>query len=85
MALATVKPGTSVIDLGSGPGGLDRHLLLRGCQVTVVDQYQPVAVDDQVEVIVQDSNREIPSSRSLNTTSFFCLMSSSISNPRRLS
>ncbi len=59
MALATVKPGTSVIDLGSGPGGLDRHLLSKGCQVTVVDQYQPVAVDDQVEVIVQDLNQKL--------------------------
>jgi glycosyltransferase involved in cell wall biosynthesis len=57
-ALEAVKPVTSVIDIGAGPGGLARHLVAKGCRVTVVDQYQPRETHPGVEVVVQDLNQK---------------------------
>ncbi len=54
-ALDAVPDGASVIDIGSGPGGLAPHLLAKGCRVAVVDQYRPMARMDQgVTVFTQD-------------------------------
>jgi len=40
-ALDAVPPGASVIDIGSGPGGLAGELVKKGCRVAVVDQFAP--------------------------------------------
>jgi glycosyltransferase involved in cell wall biosynthesis/2-polyprenyl-3-methyl-5-hydroxy-6-metoxy-1,4-benzoquinol methylase len=52
-ALDAVAPGARVLDIGTGPGGLARELVRKGCKVAVVDQF-PVAGGKDVEVIVQD-------------------------------
>lgn len=52
-ALSTVPDGAAVIDIGSGPGGLARELLRKGCRVAVVDQYPPSDAAN-VDVVVQD-------------------------------
>src|SRR6185295_16883780 len=36
-ALDAVPAGTSVLDIGSGPGGIARELIKKGCEVAVVD------------------------------------------------
>jgi 2-polyprenyl-3-methyl-5-hydroxy-6-metoxy-1,4-benzoquinol methylase len=59
MALKAVKPGTAVIDIGAGPGGLARHLSAKGCRVAVVDQYPPVHAPPGIEVFVQDLNQKL--------------------------
>ena len=41
LALDTVPTGARVIDLGSGPGGMVRELVKKGCEVAVVDQAFP--------------------------------------------
>ncbi len=40
-ALDAVPHGASVMDIGSGPGGLAKELASRGCKVSVVDQHEP--------------------------------------------
>lgn len=45
-ALDAVPSGSRVLDLGSGPRGLARELLEKGCTVTLVDQH-PVRFDDE--------------------------------------
>ncbi len=44
-ALDAVPAGASVLDIGSGPGGVAAQLTKKGCEVAVVDQYAPL---DQV-------------------------------------
>ncbi len=57
-ALEAVEPGSRVLDLGSGPGGIAAELAKKACQVTVVDRY-PVAGDHpNVIGIEQDLNDE---------------------------
>lgn len=53
-ALDAVAPGSKVIDLGAGPGGLAEELLAKGCDVTVVDQYAARSASNGVRVIAQD-------------------------------
>jgi 2-polyprenyl-3-methyl-5-hydroxy-6-metoxy-1,4-benzoquinol methylase len=53
-ALAAVPDGASVIDIGSGPGGLAKELLKKRCRTAVVDQYPPPEQDPRIEVFVQD-------------------------------
>ncbi len=57
-ALDAVPAGASVIDIGSGPGGIARQLVERGCEVTVVDQHAPTdgpgSESGKVRVVVQD-------------------------------
>ena len=57
-ALDAVPPGSTVIDIGSGPGGIARQLVERGCDVTVVDQHPPTdgpgGETGKVRVVVQD-------------------------------
>ena len=53
-ALNAVPAGASVLDIGSGPEGLARELLGKGCRPAVVDQYFPRAPVPGVAVFVQD-------------------------------
>lgn len=53
-ALEAVPPGARVMDIGSGPGGLARHLADKGCTTTVVDQHEPSERDARIQVHVQD-------------------------------
>lgn len=43
-ALSAVKPGSVVLDLGAGPGGIATELHRQNCQVTVVDQHAPTSL-----------------------------------------
>jgi len=52
-ALEAVPAGARVLDVGSGPGGLARELVRKGCTVGVVDQF-PVEAVEGIDVIVQD-------------------------------
>ena len=56
LAVAAVRPGDRVIDLGAGPGDVARELIARGCDVTVVDLVEPEVPVAPVKVIVQDLN-----------------------------
>jgi len=53
-ALDAVPPGSKVLDIGAGPGGLARELRNKGCDVTVVDQHAPAVPVIDVKVITQD-------------------------------
>ena len=53
-ALDVIPSGARVLDIGSGPGGIAAELVKKGCQATVVDQFEPKSHDDSVKVIVQD-------------------------------
>ena len=54
-ALDAVPEGVRVLDIGSGPGGLAGELAKKGCDVTVVDQFEPAWRRGAVaKVIVQD-------------------------------
>jgi len=58
-ALAAVPPGSRVLDIGAGPGGLAAELVKKDCQVTVVDQYPTHTDSTEVRVITQDLDRDI--------------------------
>jgi 2-polyprenyl-3-methyl-5-hydroxy-6-metoxy-1,4-benzoquinol methylase len=53
-ALDAVPAGASVLDIGSGPGGIARELLKKGCEVAVVDQFAPTEPSPGVHVFVQN-------------------------------
>jgi glycosyltransferase involved in cell wall biosynthesis len=53
-ALDAVPEGAAVIDIGSGPGGIARELVNKGCDVAVVDQYPPTEKPSKVKVYTQD-------------------------------
>jgi len=58
-ALDAVPPGASVLDIGSGPGGIAGELVKKGCRVAVVDQFLPAhEVDRGVVVLTQDLDQE---------------------------
>ncbi len=52
-ALDAVPEGAAVIDIGSGPGGIARELVAKGCDVAVVDQFAPTE-KSKVKVFTQD-------------------------------
>lgn len=54
LALDAVPEGASVIDIGSGPGGIARELAAKGCDVAVVDQFAPTEKPTNVKVFTQD-------------------------------
>lgn len=59
-AIDAVPEGASVLDIGSGPGGLARQLVNKHCQVAVVDRLVPKdALDLDVVVFQQDLDREL--------------------------
>jgi len=53
-ALEAVPPGASVIDIGSGPGGIARELVKKACATAVVDRFPPAERTSGVTVFVQD-------------------------------
>ena len=53
-ALAAVPRGSSVIDIGAGPGGMARELAKKDCTVAVVDQFPPELPAPNVRVFRQD-------------------------------
>jgi glycosyltransferase involved in cell wall biosynthesis len=56
-ALDAVPAGARVLDIGSGPAGIAGELARKGCQVAVVDQFQPPSgTHPQIKVHVQDLN-----------------------------
>ena len=57
-ALDAVPPGSRVMDLGAGPGGLAEELLAKGCEVTVVDQYAVRTTPNGIRVVEQDLDDE---------------------------
>jgi len=54
MALSAVPDGATVLDIGSGPGGLAGELLRKGCRVAVVDQEAPAEPTAGIVAYVQD-------------------------------
>jgi glycosyltransferase involved in cell wall biosynthesis len=68
--LDAVAPGSSVLDIGSGPAGMARELVKKGCQVAVVDAARDAAGDaasdraesagdtGAIQVFTQDLNDE---------------------------
>jgi 2-polyprenyl-3-methyl-5-hydroxy-6-metoxy-1,4-benzoquinol methylase len=52
-AIAAVPDGSTVMDIGAGPGGLAREFVRKGCTVCVVDQF-PARDAGEIEVVVQD-------------------------------
>jgi 2-polyprenyl-3-methyl-5-hydroxy-6-metoxy-1,4-benzoquinol methylase len=56
LAVGYVENDTRVIDLGAGPGDIAQALVAKGCDVTVVDIYEPERDVQGVEVILQDLN-----------------------------
>ncbi len=59
-AIAAVPPGSSVLDLGCGPGGVAAELVRKGCTVTVVDRQPPAAAIDGLTVLVHDLEEPLP-------------------------
>ena len=53
-ALAAVPRGSSVIDIGAGPGGMAQELVKKACTVAVVDQFPPGLPVESVRVFRQD-------------------------------
>ena len=53
-ALDAVPAGSSVLDIGAGPGRMAQELVAKGCEVTVVDQFPAPDAPMDVEVIQQD-------------------------------
>jgi glycosyltransferase involved in cell wall biosynthesis len=53
-ALSSVPNGSSVIDIGAGPGGMARELVKKGCTVAVVDQFSPGLPAGDIRVFRQD-------------------------------
>lgn len=53
-AIAATPPGSRVLDIGSGPGGIAGELLKKRCGVTVVDQHAPIVNNSNIEVITQN-------------------------------
>jgi glycosyltransferase involved in cell wall biosynthesis len=53
-ALDAVPAGAKVMDIGSGPGGLARHLSDKGCTTAVVDQHAPTEGDPRIQVHLQN-------------------------------
>jgi len=57
--LAAVPRGAKVLDIGSGPGGMARELVKKGCDVTVVDQYAPKVDLPRINVVQQDLDEKL--------------------------
>src|SRR6185436_2317059 len=58
-ALDAIAPGSAVIDIGAGPGGIARELLKKRCRVAVVDQFIPTdGLHSDVVVFTQDLDAE---------------------------
>lgn len=53
-AIDAVPEGSSVLDIGGGPGGVVRELLDKGCRAAIVDRDAPAERDPQLAVFTQD-------------------------------
>ena len=53
-ALEAIPEGASVIDIGSGPGGIARELVKKACPTAVVDRFAPPERIPGITVFVQD-------------------------------
>ena len=53
-ALSAVPNGSSVIDIGAGPGGMAKELAKKGCTVAVVDQFSPGLPSNDIRVFRQN-------------------------------
>ena len=53
-ALSAVPNGSSVIDIGAGPGGMAGELVKKGCTVAVVDQFSAGLPAGDIRVFRQD-------------------------------
>jgi len=53
-ALDEVPAGAKVLDIGAGPGGIARELKKKGCDVEVVDRFEPQEKDESIRVHLQD-------------------------------
>jgi glycosyltransferase involved in cell wall biosynthesis len=58
-AIDAVPPDASVLDIGSGPGGVADELVKKGCSVTVVDQYPVRTEQPEVRVLTQDLDDDL--------------------------
>jgi glycosyltransferase involved in cell wall biosynthesis len=58
-ALEAVPPGSRVLDIGSGPGGLAEELVKKGCEVTLVDQFAAEVANPHIRVLTQDLDGDI--------------------------
>lgn len=58
-AIEAVPEGTSVLDIGTGPGGVAGELLRKKCRVAVVDQFKVEIPDPSIAVYVQDLNERL--------------------------
>ncbi len=58
-AIAAVPSSSSVLDIGSGPGGVAAELVKKNCRVEVVDQFAVAGADSSVAVHRQDLDREL--------------------------
>jgi glycosyltransferase involved in cell wall biosynthesis len=58
-ALAAVPAGASVMDIGSGPGGMAEQLAAKGCRAAVVDRHPVQRPPQGVAVVVQDLDDEL--------------------------
>ncbi|MDQ3265763.1 MAG: bifunctional glycosyltransferase/class I SAM-dependent methyltransferase [Myxococcota bacterium] len=54
LAIDAVPEGAKVLDIGSGPGGIARELVKKGCEVAVVDQFPPTQTDAKIRQFQQD-------------------------------
>jgi len=55
-ALEAVPDGATVLDIGSGPGGLAKELVKKNCKVAVVDQHQPLCDISDIKIFTCDLN-----------------------------
>jgi len=58
-AIEAIPAGASVLDIGSGPGGVATELTKKDCRVAIVDQFAVTAADPSIEVYQQDLNGEL--------------------------
>lgn len=57
-ALNAIPAGARVLDIGSGSGAFAREVKKRGCKVEMVDSFEPVSLDPDIQVHLQDLDTE---------------------------
>ncbi|MES2693161.1 MAG: bifunctional glycosyltransferase/class I SAM-dependent methyltransferase [Verrucomicrobiota bacterium] len=73
VAVAEIPPGSTVMDIGSGPGHLSPALRAKGCRVIGVDQFEPASTAAFDEFHVADLNTR-PFPRPLNDVQVVLLL-----------
>jgi 2-polyprenyl-3-methyl-5-hydroxy-6-metoxy-1,4-benzoquinol methylase len=58
-ALEAVPNGAAVIDIGTGPGGMAREFVKKGCRVAVVDRHAPRSEIGSITVFEQNLDDEL--------------------------